>query len=435
MDARPGERPVEGDEDPGAAAGALPSGSPGPERLDPEELWRVLAHSKAILAHLDLETHRLWFSPGWKELLGYAGDELASFESAAESRARIHPADLSPTRAAFESTLSGLSPLFSVELRLRCRDGSWKWVLVRGNVSHRAADGTPLRVSCALTDINQRKEMEAELVRLNETLRSRVEQETRRRLAHERLMTHQVRLAAMGEILRAIAHQWLQPLSTLSATVQLIREFHRRGALDDARLHDLVTEGLRQINAMSNTVREFRTFYRAERERTVFDVSEKLRETAVIGGGALGAADVELVFRSAGPGPYPVLGFPSDFKQSILNLLGNAGEAIAERRLRAGGEPDPRGDVVEVTVDRLDGQVLVDVADTGCGISPDDRERLFEPLFTTKSDGKGTGLGLYMSRVLVEEGMGGTIGLHDRDDGWTVFRVSLPEAAPAEETA
>ena len=82
---------------------------------------------------------------------------------------------------------------------------------------------------------------------------------------------------------------------------------------------------------------------------------------------------------------------------------------------------------------RVEGEVVVDVADNGCGIALADRDRIFEPLFTTKPKGKGTGLGLYMSRLLVEEGMGGKIALHDCGDGWTIFRITLPAASRAEE--
>ncbi len=271
-----------------------------------------------------------------------------------------------------------------------------------------------------------------ELSEVNETLQLRVEEETNRRMTQERLLAHQGKLAALGEMVSAIAHQWRQPLSTLGVAVQLIQEFYDLGRLDRARLEAQVAESMRQISHMSNTIDEFRDFYRPDREPKVFDAREKLGEAVRLGGASLKAAGIDVVEKQGSAGAFPVLGLANDLKQAVLNLLGNAGDAISERRARRGAAAGGK-DVVEVSVERGGGTIVLDVADNGCGIVPADRERIFEPLFTTKPEGKGTGLGLYMSRLLVEEGLKGKIALHDRGDGWTLFRITLPAAAvPAE---
>ncbi len=271
-----------------------------------------------------------------------------------------------------------------------------------------------------------------ELSEVNETLQLRVEEETNRRMTQERLLAHQGKLAALGEMVSAIAHQWRQPLSTLGVAVQLIQEFYDLGRLDRARLEAQVAESMRQISHMSNTIDEFRDFYRPDREPKVFDAREKLGEAVRLGGASLKAAGIDVVEKQGSAGAFPVLGLANDLKQAVLNLLGNAGDAISERRARGGAAAGGK-DVVEVSVERGGGTIVLDVADNGCGIVPADRERIFEPLFTTKPEGKGTGLGLYMSRLLVEEGLKGKIALHDRGDGWTLFRITLPAAAvPAE---
>jgi len=401
------------------------------ELLEAKELWTQLADSKAVLVYNNVEKNVMRLSRGWREMLGYPDDGSDTFLTYEELFARVHPEDFPGSLADLEASLSGTVPFLRTHFRLRCEDGSWKWVLSTGNVVRRAADGAPLRGAGTISDISHLKELEGKFRDLAETLQLRVEEETNRRIAQERLLAHQAKLAALGEMVSAIAHQWRQPLSTLAVAVQLIQEFYDLGRLDRPRLEEQVAESMRQITHMSNTIDEFRDFYRPDREPKVFDARERLHDSLRLGGTALGTAGIDVVENSEPGGAFPVLGFANDFKQAILNLLGNAADAIAERRSR--GTPARGGrDVVEVAVRRTEGTIVVDIADNGCGVPSENRERIFEPLFTTKPEGKGTGLGLYMSRLLVEEGLGGSIVLHDRGNGGTVFRISVPEAPEAE---
>ncbi len=395
-----------------------------------DELWKALDASNVVLNYNDIERQVIRFSHGWPEMLGYSEDELPCTQTKDEFLARIHPDDLPQLKAAVQNVEAG-KDIAAIQYRLRCRDGSWKWVLVNGNIVRRSADGAPARSAGTVTDITNLKEMEAGLLRLTETLQQRIDEETNRRIEQERLLAHQAKLAALGGMVSAIAHQWRQPLATLGVAVQLIRRYFDRGCLDRATLDSQVGEAMPQINHMSNTIDEFRDFYRSDREQGLFDAGDGLLESLRLGGSVLRGAGIELVVETGPGAEFPVLGVVNDFKQALLNLLGNAGDAIAERRFRGVSAPGGK-DVVRVGVRRVEGAVVVDVADNGCGIEPAIRDRVFEPLFTTKPRGKGTGLGLYMSRLLVEEGMGGKIALHEGGDGWTVFRVTLPAAARGE---
>ncbi len=393
-----------------------------------EALWNALGDTRVVLFYNDIERRVMRFSRGWPGMLGYGGGELPctlTYEALLEM---MTPEDGQRLMDEIREAVEGKAPALPTEYRLRCRDGSWKWVLVTGDFVRRAPSGAVLSTAGTVTDIGFQKEAEASLVRLSETLQQRVEEETGRRLAHERLMAHQARLASLGEMLGAIAHQWRQPLSTLGVAVQLIREFFDRGCLDRPRLEAQVDEAMRQIAYMSSTIDEFRDFYRPDKEKRLFDVRTEVRRSVQLGMSAMRSAGIGLVERIPAEGHFRAFGAPNEFKQVILNLLGNARDAIVERRARPESRPPSEGDLVEITLARAGGRIVVDVADNGVGITPADRVRLFEPLFTTKPEGKGTGLGLYMSRLLLEEGLGGSIVLHDRGDGGTVFRISVPEA-------
>ena len=397
-----------------------------------EALWNALGDTRVVLFYNDIERRFMRFSRGWPEMLGYGRGELPctlTYEALLEM---MTPEDGQRLMDEIREAVEGKAPALPTEYRLRCRDGSWKWVLVTGDFVRRAPSGAVLSTAGTVTDVSFLKEAEASLAGLNETLRLRVEEETNRRMTQERLLAHQSKLAALGEMVSAIAHQWRQPLTTLGVTVQLIRRLFDKGRLDRAILESQVGEAMRQINLMSSTIDEFRDFYRSDREQQLFDAGEGLIEAFHLGGTALKVADIELVVEEGSGADLGILGVVNDFKQAILNLLGNAGDAIADRRSRGGPAPGGK-DVVRVGARRAEGMVVVDVADNGCGIALADRDRIFEPLFTTKPKGKGTGLGLYMSRLLVEEGMGGKIALHDCGDGWTIFRITLPAASRAEE--
>lgn len=268
------------------------------------------------------------------------------------------------------------------------------------------------------------------LEELNQNLEVRVEQEIHLRLEKERLLVQQSRMAAMGEMIAAIAHQWRQPLNSVAAVVQDLGDAQAFGALDKAYLDRGVETAMRQIHFMSKTIDDFRNFFQPEKEKRTFDVKQAAAEvlkmllpqlvahriscriTCAVHG--MTFTDFSAPIRSCGE--MQLFGYENEMKQVYLNLVVNAKDAILECREQAGARPEEQGQIV-LEFARAGEKILIRVSDNGGGIPAGALDRVFEPYFTTKEQGQGTGIGLYMSKMIVEGSMGGRISVQNVDDG------------------
>lgn len=227
----------------------------------------------------------------------------------------------------------------------------------------------------------------------------------------------------MGEMICAIAHQWRQPLATLGMIIQRTHAVGGMQGLTAEYLDEFKTNAMRQIKYMSDTIEEFRGFYRPEKQKVPFSPLNCINDAAKLFepqfNGSIIAVDVDC----RGCEEQQVEGFPNEFKQVILNLLGNARDAILKSRADS-GEPKQGRISVLITV-REDAVINIDISDNGCGIAPDVAPRILDPYFTTKQDSGGSGLGLYMSRMIVEKSLGGVLRLVQGQEGAT-FRIELP---------
>jgi signal transduction histidine kinase len=273
---------------------------------------------------------------------------------------------------------------------------------------------------------SQLQEFKTQLKGRNLTLMQQVEEETEKRLEHERMLARNTRLAAMGEMIGAIAHQWRQPLATLGATIQSIRMAWERQRLDSDFLERAEASAQEQLYYMSDTIEGFRNFFRPEKEVERFVVCDMLRDAVQLVSAQFANSGITLRVIDCSAEPIEISGYQNEFKQVVLNLASNGRDAILDRRLRsqqAGRKPD-MNDEITLSVSSAGTKVLIEVRDTGCGMPPEIAERVFEPYFTTKPEGKGTGIGLYMSRLIIEESMRGHLDFKSGPDG-TVFTIEL----------
>lgn len=272
---------------------------------------------------------------------------------------------------------------------------------------------------------------ERELNELNITLSQRVIEETERRLHHERLLARHARLAAIGEMIGAIAHQWRQPLTTLGVIVQGVKIAWEQSLLDRQYLVQAVENAKKQIDYMSNTIEDFRNFFNPDKVVEDFDVRVKIGEVVQLVSAQLSSAGVRLDVADAAEGTDLIIrGYQNEFKQSVLNLVSNSFDAILAKH-GAGDSSHASAGIVLVRLDRTPDKVIIEVKDNGCGIPPEYADKIFEPYFTTKQGGKGTGIGLYMTKLIVEESMGGRLSFTSTTDE-TVFRIGMASGVSPE---
>lgn len=315
-----------------------------------------------------------------------------------------------------------------LEFDLVRKDGSQLHVLVNASGLF-GWDGSFLLIRNTAFDITDRIKAEKIIHDLNQTLTRRVEEETERRLQHERLLARHARLAAMGEMIGAIAHQWRQPLTSIWATFQTIRMAWERRCINDEFLVNAEADTHKQITYMSDTIEDFRNFFSPDKIYERFDIKEKLQEVAQLVAVQFANSGVTIKVADNAPSmQLMVRGFQNEFKQSVLNLVSNAFDAIIEKKEQgdaADNEHEYAGCVI-LAVAHAPDTIIIEVRDNGCGIPPEYADKIFDPYFTSKSEGKGTGIGLYMSKLIVEESLGGKLRF-DSSPAGTVFRIELAE--------
>jgi len=271
----------------------------------------------------------------------------------------------------------------------------------------------------------QLKAREGELNTLNAGLTRQIAEETERRLVQERLLARHARLAAIGEMIGAIAHQWRQPLAILGASAQSIKMAWKTKCLDTPFLENAVADVQTQLVYMSKTIEDFRRFFSPDKVIERFDVREKIQDVMLLVSPQFTHFEVTLAFDDRTQGvPVEIRGYPNEFKQSLLNLVSNSLDAIVELD-GAGRQPGKGTRLVAIVLSACLDRVVIEVTDDGCGIPPEYADKVFEPYFTSKPPDKGTGIGLYMSKLIVEESMGGKLGFTSGIDG-TRFAMEFP---------
>lgn len=329
------------------------------------------------------------------------------------------PQDLPAVKENIERSIeSGVG--WEVDRKILKSDGQIAWTRGIGKVET-DNNGKVVRLFGVTQDITRDKQMELELKTLNENLQQKVEEETKRRLVNERLLIQRSKQADMGEMIGAIAHQWRQPLSTVSVIFQNLLAARKMNKLDEAYLEKAATDATALITHMSKTIDSFRNFFKPEKTKERFNVIEKIVDAVGFIQGQLKTHDISVVLPEHDDPDCTINGFPNEFVQVMLNLLTNSRDAILDRRRITGHGTD----VITVSIQNESNQVVIEVTDTGSGISPDTAERVFEPYFTTKEEGQGTGIGLYMSRQIIEQSMGGMLTFTSKP-GETVFRIEVP---------
>lgn len=260
-------------------------------------------------------------------------------------------------------------------------------------------------------------EKTAELNQLNVSLEERVIYEVSKNREKDRIMFQQGRLAAMGEMIGNIAHQWRQPLSSISLMIQDIQEAHECGELDGDYLAASVDKCTKTINHMSETIDNFRNFFNPEKKQVRFSVKAEIEKCLDLLDAGLENNNIS-ISADLDPEAY-VHGVPGEYAQVIVNIINNAKDALL---IRSVGNPE-----IKIGCLTAEGMVIVRICDNGGGVEDKIKEKIFEPYFTTKSHRQGTGIGLYFSKMIIEGNMSGALTMENAEDG-ACFTISLPEA-------
>ena len=364
-----------------------------------EQRWQLaLAANRDGIWDEDRQTGEAWYSPRWKEMLGYADGELPNARESFLSR--VHPEDLAEVQAAFEAFQEQRSPAYAATFRMKHRDGSWRWILSRG-AAVRDASGHIVRMVGSHADI------------------------TEQRLADQALRESEARAQAASRakssFLANMSHELRTPLSAILGYTRLLARDPHRNAEERTQLHHILEAG-EHLLELINDVLSLSKIEAGRLElkpapfppKALFSTLEGLFRLSMEGKG--------LGFHLSVEGfPSQLEGDEAKLRQVLVNLLGNALKFTERGR-------------VDLEARWQGGRGWFTVADTGPGIAEEDHARIFQAFSQTERGATvgGTGLGLHLSQALVRL-MGGDIQLASRvgEGSRFTFELPLPEAEEA----
>ncbi len=262
-----------------------------------------------------------------------------------------------------------------------------------------------------------------EITELNAGLEQRVQEAVEKNRQMDMMLVQQSRLAAMGEMIGNIAHQWRQPINSLNLILANIQSAYDYDELTGDILDEKVETGQQIILKMSSTIDDFRNFFKPDKKTRSFELAKMIKEANALVTASLSAHQIAVSI-DAPEMPITTWGFPNEYSQVALLVLTNAKDAIVENKIQGGR--------IEVRIEERQGQAIATFSDNGGGVPEAILERIFDPYFTTKGDKKGTGIGLYMAKIIIEDHMNGAIRVANVGDG-AQFQVSIPIVEGEEE--
>jgi PAS domain S-box-containing protein len=349
------------------------------------------------------------FSAVYYRILGYEnGGFPASYDS---WRNLVHPEDLGLFEKRLERSFE-LGKGFTFDIRMKMKSGDWKWVSLRGRTSERDTKGRALQVVGTLTDITERKMAEKE----RKTMQAQLQQAQK--------------MEAIGTLAGGIAHDFNNILAAILGYAEMARENSQAGSL----VANDIVQVVKASHRAKELVKQILAFSRQdETERIPLDPSLIIKEASKMLRSSLPATiDIRMdLDKESGL----VLADPTQIHQILMNLCTNAYHAMEDTggtlSISLKKESPIWDDLVNEPGLRSGNFVRLSVSDTGLGIAPEIREKIFEPYFTTKPIGKGTGMGLSIINGIVRS-YGGVVSCYSQPGKGTCFHVYLPVIAETE---
>lgn len=247
-----------------------------------------------------------------------------------------------------------------------------------------------------------------------DNLEFKIQEEINKRLEQEQILIQQSKLASMGEMIGNIAHQWRQPLAQISAIHMNMKVTYDFDKFTKEYMESKIKEANKLTAYMSQTISDFQNFFKPQGEKEVFSIEKACRDAYFILESSLKAHGIKVIFHITQD--VTINGYKTEYSQVILNLLSNAKDILIERQIK-----NPK---IELEIKDGNHYALVKIKDNAGGVDASIIDKIFEPYFTTRHQTQGTGIGLYMSKNIIERNMHGYINVVNVEDG-ALFTVKV----------
>ncbi|PPK58981.1 PAS domain S-box-containing protein [Malaciobacter marinus] len=222
---------------------------------------------------------------------------------------------------------------------------------------------------------------------------------------NEEMIHHQSKMAAMGEMLENIAHQWRQPLSVITTSASSVKIHKEMGTLSDDFLDEVLDAIVKSGNHLSQTIDDFRDFFKPDKEKVRFNIKNTYKKALFLVSSKLKNREIDIIENIEDIDLY---GFDNELVQVIMNLINNARDALEESSL------EYKYIFIDIYKDK-ENNVILKICDNAGGIPVNVIGKIFEPYFTTKHKSLGTGIGLYMCEEILVKHMNGEISVKNKE--------------------
>ncbi|MGE4317727.1 MAG: PAS domain-containing protein [Deferribacterales bacterium] len=386
-----------------------------------------------LIFYKDLDGYYVLCNPAFSEFVGVPVEDIIG-----RTDYDLFPADVAEEFVAHDKKMIGIRKSRQNNEWVSYPDGSRK-LLFTLKTPYYDKDGNIIGVLGISRDITELDKKTAELEKLNSTLEENISTEVEKNRQYEQIFYNQKKLADMGRLMSSISHHWRQPLNAIGLYIQDMCQGYTDNTLDDIYVERFGRETMHLVDSLSCTIDNFRNFFRPSAEMENFEVAGDIYELLLILQAEMIHHNIFLSFtcacdretfvsenltlvpkcRFAGT---EVRGYKDEFNQAMLNILQNAMDASMEA-IKGGMTGRGR---VEVRLDVSADSVKISVYNKGYTIPDSIADKIFDPYFTTKKDGRGTGIGLFNAKVVIESYMLGSVSFENRPDG-VVFIIDIPK--------
>lgn len=362
-----------------------------------EELQALFDLAANGISILDRNGMFLYANNFFQKMMGYTMEELYHESCISLSSDEYKkPSQTAVAKAIQEGSV--------VNFRKICVSKSGEHMNASMSLSYLKRTDTILMITSDITDD----------IKYQEKLKKQVEFEVQKRTQQYEIMCHQSRLAAMGEMIDSIAHQWRQPLNGLGIIVQGLRHFSNLQTINKELLFEIETEIMEKVTYMTQTIDDFSNFFRISKNKESFNLLKNINDAIRLIDAQLKINNVKTKIDIKDNTSLEIIGFPNEFRQVIMNLVHNAMMAILSVEKNDG--------LIKLDIYNNKNTTIISIKDNGSGIKKEHMDKIFDPYFTTRE--KGSGIGLYMSKMIIEHHMKGSLSAKNHENG-TEFIITL----------
>mgnify|MGYP003571689202 CR=1 FL=1 len=295
----------------------------------------------------------------------------------------------------FTKKVNNCGEKYHCELHLLGAEGNYFWAYIQVTLEE-DYKGKPL-YKMTIEDISKRKKLEEEL------------------LHKEEMLIVQAKSAGMGEMIGNIAHQWRQPLTTISMGINNIRLDMELNTLDINTTKDQCLEIEKQVKYLSQTIDDFRNFFKPIKQKETFEIVDVIEQTLSIVGQALENNNIQIVQEYQSN--ETINAYKNELIQALLSILNNAKDSLIKSNKEIKN--------ITISTYKEEESIIITITDNGIGIKKNIIDKIFDPYFTTKNNSNGTGLGLYITKTIIEKHLKSKIKVFSPKEG-ACFKIEIP---------